>query len=55
MHQRSADPAAIEAEVDRVRSLGIDALRKRWRVTFEKTPPAGLTKDIMARMIAYRI
>jgi hypothetical protein len=55
MLQRSVDPAAIEAEVDHVRSLGIDALRRRWRLMFEKTPPAGLTKDIMARMIAYRI
>jgi hypothetical protein len=55
MLQRSVDPAAIEAEVDHIRSLGIDALRKRWRLMFEKTSPSGLTKDIMARMIAYRI
>jgi hypothetical protein len=55
MLQRSVDPAAIEAEVDHIRSLGIDALRKRWRLMFEKTPPAGPTKDIMARMAAYRI
>jgi hypothetical protein len=55
MLRRSVDPAAIEAEVDQIRSLGIDALRRRWRLMFEKTPPAGLTKDIMARMIAYRI
>ena len=27
MDQRSMDPAAIEAEVDHIRSLGIDALR----------------------------
>jgi Protein of unknown function (DUF2924) len=55
MLQRSVDPAAIEAEVDHIRSLGIDALRRRSRMMFEKTPPAGLTKDIMARMIAYRL
>jgi hypothetical protein len=54
MDQR-IDPAAIEAEVDQVRSLGIDALRKRWRTTFGAVPPPGLTKDIMSRMIAYRI
>jgi len=53
--QRSTDPAAIEAEVDHIRSLGIDALRTRWRLTFGKTPPQGLSKDIMGRMIAYRI
>jgi Protein of unknown function (DUF2924) len=55
MSQRNVDPAAIEAEVDQVRSLGIDALRKRWRMMFGATPPRGLTKDIIARMIAYRI
>jgi hypothetical protein len=55
MGQRNIDPAAIEAEVDQVRSLGIDALRKRWRIMFGAVPPKGLTKDIVARMIAYRI
>jgi hypothetical protein len=55
MDQRTIDSAAIEAEVDQVRSLGIDALRKRWRMMFGAIPPKGLTKEIMARMIAYRI
>ena len=55
MDQRSIDPSAIEAEVDQVQSLGIDALRRRWRMTFGAIPPKGLTKDILGRMIAYRI
>jgi hypothetical protein len=55
MDQRSIDPAAIEAEVDQIRSLGIDALRQRWRMMFGAIPPKGLTKDILGRMIAYRI
>lgn len=55
MDRRSIDAAAIEAEVDQIRSLGIDALRNRWRITFGATPPKGLTKDILGRMIAYRI
>jgi hypothetical protein len=55
MDQRTVDPAAIEAEVDQVRSLGIDALRRRWRMMFGAVPPKGLTKDIIGRMIAYRI
>ena len=55
MARRSTDPAAIDAEVDHVRSLGIVALRTRWRSMFDKLPPAGLTKDIIARMIASRI
>ena len=32
MDQRTVDAAAIEAEVDHVRALGIGALRKRWRM-----------------------
>jgi hypothetical protein len=55
MARRSSDPAAIDAEVDHVRSLGIVALRTRWRAMFDVMPPAGLTKDIIARMIAFRI
>ena len=55
MLRRNVDPAAIEAEVDQIRSLGIDALRVRWCAMFGRTPPKGLTKDIMGRMIAYRV
>jgi Protein of unknown function (DUF2924) len=55
MDQRTVDAAAIEAEVNRIRSLGIDALRQRWRTVFGAVPPKGLTKDILGRMIAYRI
>ena len=55
MDPQTVDAAAIEAEVDHVSSLGIDALRKRWRLLFGATPPKGLTKDSIARMIACRI
>jgi hypothetical protein len=55
MAQSNVDPAAIEADIDQIRSLGIDALRQRWRMTFGAIPPKGLTKDILGRMIAYRI
>ena len=46
---------AIEAEIDRIRSLGLDELRKRWQMTFGSMPPRALTKDLIARMIAYRL
>jgi hypothetical protein len=55
MAQRSSDPAAIDAEVDHVRSIGVVALRTRWRAMFDVMPPAGLTKDIIARMIAFSV
>jgi len=55
MAQRTINAAAIEAEVDQIRSLGIDALRTRWRMLFGAVPPKGLTKDMIGRMIAYQI
>ncbi len=55
MARRTEDAAAIEAEIDQVRALGIGALRQRWRLMSGAPPPKGLTKDIIARMIAYRI
>jgi Protein of unknown function (DUF2924) len=55
MDQRTQEAAAIEAEVDQIRSLGIDALRRRWRLMFGSIPPKGLTKDLIGRIIAYRI
>jgi DUF2924 family protein len=52
---RSSDLEALEAEIDRVRSLGLDGLRALWRTTLRSSPPPVLTKDIMARMIAWHI
>ena len=45
MAQRSTDLPAIEAEIERIRSLGLDALRARWRSMFGAMPPMALTKD----------
>src|SRR5712671_5823403 len=55
MVQRSIDLPAIEAEIERIRSLGLDALRARWRSMFGAVPPMALTKDLIARMMTYRI
>jgi len=55
MDQRMVDAAAIEAEVDCIRSLCIEALRKRWAMVFGAAPPKGLTKDLIGRMLTYRI
>ena len=55
MRQHWRDPAAIEAEIARIRSLPLDALRRRWRVMFGRTPPAALSKDLLGRMIARRL
>jgi hypothetical protein len=55
MRQPWTDPAAIKAEIARIRSLPLDALRRRWRVMFGRTPPAALSKDLLGRMIACRL
>jgi hypothetical protein len=55
MRRRSIDPAAIEAEIAHLRSLALDALRRHWRVIFGRTPPADLSKDLLGRMIAWRL
>ncbi len=55
MVRRSSDREAIEAEIDRVRSLGLDELRTLWRTTLRSSPPPALTKDLMARVICWHI
>jgi Protein of unknown function (DUF2924) len=55
MRGHSTNPAAIEAEIAHLRSLALDALRRHWRVIFGRTPPAELSKDLLGRMIAYRL
>ena len=47
--------SGIEAEVERVRSLAIDELRDLYRRTFRSAPPKALTKDLIGRMITWRI
>jgi hypothetical protein len=46
---------AIEAEIDRIRSLGLDALRSLWCTTFRSSPPPGFTKDLIARFLCWHI
>ena len=53
MTQRSSDREAIEAEIDRIRSLGLEDLRTLWRTTFRSSPPKGFTKDLVARFICW--
>jgi hypothetical protein len=47
--------ADIIAEVERLRALGKDDLRTRWSTLFGKTPLPALTRDLLGRMIAWRI
>ena len=55
MGHQVTEPAAIEAEIDQLRSFALDALRRRWQVVFGRRPPFALSKDLLRRMIACRI
>jgi hypothetical protein len=55
MLQRFVDVAAVEAEIERVRSLSGAALRRRWQAEFGRPVPKRLTIDLLRRMIANRI
>ena len=55
MLQRFVDPAAVAAEIERVRSLSGHALRRRWQAVFGRSAPEHLTADLLRRMIANRI
>ncbi len=52
MDQGTGDAAAIEAEIARLRDLGIEALRKRWRLISAAIPPKGLTKGAVGLLHA---
>jgi hypothetical protein len=47
--------AQVRAEVETLRSLDKDELRARWTKMFGNAPPPALTKDLLSRMIAWRI
>jgi hypothetical protein len=55
MLQRLVDAAAVEAEIERVRSLSGAALRRRWQAEFGCSPPRTLSVELLRRMIANRI
>jgi hypothetical protein len=55
MRLRWREATSIAAEIDRIRSLRLDALRRQWRLVFGRVPPAGLGKDLLGRMIAARL
>ena len=58
---RSRQPAAtpvaapLEAELKRIRALGLDELRAHWRKMTRQNAPKALSRDLLARMIAYRL
>lgn len=52
---RSDREQALEAEIARIRALGLNELRTLWRSTFHAPPPPPFTKDLMARFICWHV
>src|ERR1051326_6651782 len=51
----AADPAAISAEIDRIRKLKPDAVRALWREAFGKDGAKALPRDLLVRAICWHI
>ena len=47
--------ADLDGAVRCIGAMTIDQLRGAWRQTFGSDPPAALSKDLMARALAYRL
>lgn len=46
---------AVEAELERLRSMPIKELRALWRAKFKSEPPKAFGPDLLRRSISYRI
>jgi len=52
---KGAKDKEIADQINEIGSLNKNQLRQRWKALFKKPTPEALTKDLLARMIAYRI
>src|ERR1700719_2344256 len=50
----SVDTQAIEGEVDRIRSLGLEDLRREWRRLYHSEPPR-ISRDLLVLALGYRL
>jgi hypothetical protein len=51
----SAPAESVDAELARIGEMNTEPLRGCWRETFASDPPATFSKDLMARVICYRL
>jgi hypothetical protein len=47
--------SSVEAEIARLRGLGVQALRVRWRTSFGKNAPPHIVRHLLFAMLAYRL
>jgi Protein of unknown function (DUF2924) len=47
------DRKTLDAEIARLRDLGLTELRSRWHTVFRKKPPPHLSRHLLFRVLAY--
>ncbi len=50
----SVDTRASEGEIDRIRSLGLEELRRQWRRLYHGEPPR-ISRDLLVLALGYRL
>jgi hypothetical protein len=50
----SVGTRAIERELDRIRSLGLEELRREWRRLYPGEPPR-ISRDLLVLALGYRL
>src|SRR3954469_12842792 len=49
------DRKTLDAEIARLRDLGVAELRYRWHTVFGRQPPPSLPRHLLFRVLAYRL
>jgi hypothetical protein len=48
------DTGAIASEIDRIRSLGLEDLRREWQRLYHSEPPR-ISRDLLVLALGYRL
>jgi hypothetical protein len=51
----SPDQETLDAEIARLRDLGVAALRSRWQTAFGRQAPTHVPRHLLFRVLAYRL
>jgi hypothetical protein len=52
---KAPESSSVEAEIARLRGLGVEGLRARWHTSFGQDPPTHVARHLLFAMLAYRL